>query len=232
MFAYFLSIAGTGTSRSDAAGCRALSRSLPVASIPGLKGGLLFVPGEAEDRHLQIVSAPALVVELWFDMLADLEGFAAWDGMMEWLALAGVDGRPEGIVTEQAMALRALPMHVRRSLAPGEEGFSYVVSYEGEAEDEGRWIHHYLSSHVPLLSTLPGLRDGDVCTRVTWNSPVRAGWRRGAALLRNRVTFDDGEALTAALHSPVRDALGRDSTRFPPFSGHAPHVPMHSYALA
>ncbi|MFW7267712.1 hypothetical protein ACMAUO_07035 [Gluconacetobacter sp. Hr-1-5] len=232
MFAYFLSIPGTGSSMSGAAGCHVLSRSLTVSSVPGMKGGLLFVPGEAEDRHLQSASTPALVVELWFDALADLELFAAWDGMTEWLALADIDSGPERIVTEQAMALRALPMRTRRSLEPEEAGFSYVVSYEGEAEDEIRWINHYLSSHVPLLSTLPGLRDGDVCTRVTWNSPMRAGWKRGAALLRNRVTFENAEALTAALHSPVRDELGRDSMRFPPFSGHAPHVPMHSYALA
>jgi hypothetical protein len=44
---------------------------------------------------------------------------------------------------------------------------------------------------------------------------------------RNKVVFDSPEALTAALHSPVRHEMRADFNAFPPFSG-----PVRHYAMA
>lgn len=45
---------------------------------------------------------------------------------------------------------------------------------------------------------------------------------------RNKVVFDDTDALMAALASPVRDAMRRDFLALPPFSGTTPHFAMRS----
>jgi hypothetical protein len=45
-------------------------------------------------------------------------------------------------------------------------------------------------------------------------------------MLRNKVVFDDADALTAALNSPVRHDMRADYLRFPAFSGTVTHFPM------
>jgi hypothetical protein len=43
---------------------------------------------------------------------------------------------------------------------------------------------------------------------------------------RNKVVFDDAEALTAALNSPVRHEMRADFANFPAFTGPVSHFPM------
>ena len=88
---------------------------------------------------------------------------------------------------------------------------TYLVSYEGEADDLNAWHAHYLESHTRHVAMLPGLRELEVYTRVDWVSGQP--WSRLNYMQRNNVAFDDAEAFEAALRSPVRQAIRADFKR-------------------
>jgi hypothetical protein len=48
---------------------------------------------------------------------------------------------------------------------------------------------------------------------------------------RNKIAFDNADALEAALSSPVRQAIRADVQRFPPFAGPTRHAPMSTRLL-
>ena len=106
----------------------------------------------------------------------------------------------------------------------GQPYCTYLVAYEGPAEDEAAWHAHYLAHHPPLMARLPGICELEIYTRVDWVAPP--AWRRAHCMQRNKVAFDSPEALTAALHSPVRQAMRADYARLPPFSGAVRHFAM------
>ena len=101
---------------------------------------------------------------------------------------------------------------------------TYLVAYEGRAEDEKAWHAHYLAHHPPLMARLPGIRELEICMPVDWRSAP--GWQRAECMQRNKVAFDSAEALTAALHSPVRVEMRQDFASLPRFTGRVTHYPM------
>jgi uncharacterized protein (TIGR02118 family) len=101
---------------------------------------------------------------------------------------------------------------------------TYLVAYQGPAEDEAAWHAHYLADHPPLMARLPGIRELEVYLPLTWRCPPRLTPRRH--LQRNKVAFDSPEALSAALASPVRAEMRASYARLPLFSGRVTHYPM------
>jgi uncharacterized protein (TIGR02118 family) len=187
-----------------------------LAAIPKLAKALVHSRASADDPYLKDDKPPQLVLQLYFAELPDLE--AACDHVValasgEFSALANAD------VTQQAMTAQAF--HVPE---PGQPGFTYLVAYEGEAEDLNAWLGHYLDSHIPTMSCFPGLRELEVYTRLDWVSALP--WRRVNFMQRNKVAFDSADALTAALHSPVRHEMRADFKAFPPFTGPVTHFAM------
>ena len=186
-----------------------------LAAIPKLTKALVHSRASADDPYLKDDKPPQLVLQLYFAALPELEAagrhVAALAG--EFPALAKAD------VTAQAMTARTFPVP-----EPGQPGCTYLVAYEGESEDLNAWLGHYLDSHIPTMARFPGLRELEVYTRLDWVSALP--WRRVNFMQRNKVAFDSAEALTAALHSPVRHEMRADFAAFPPFTGPVTHFAM------
>lgn len=198
-----------------------------VAATPGLARGLIYTPAQTHDPYLDDGRPPALALQLYFPDIAALEAALAQDGYLQ--ALVERDALPSlhgAAVTQQAMLARAFPVPDARSDggAPGAPGCSYLVTYEGVAADRNAWVAHYIESHTAIMARFPGIREVEVCTRLDWCGFLP--WPRADAMLRNKVVFDDADALTAALNSPVRHDMRADFRRFPAFTGTVTHFPM------
>jgi hypothetical protein len=198
-----------------------------LQGTPGLRRALVHVAAErANDPYLDDGTPPALVLQLYADDLPALEAAAGRDGRLQALAsreafpdLAACDG------TQQAMLVRAFPVpDPAIKAAPDGAYCTYLVGYEGEAEDLNLWLDHYLSRHTEHMAHFPGIRELEVYTRLDWVGFLP--WKRIAFMQRNKVAFDSVKALSEALHSPIRHEMRADYRAFPPFSGPVTHFPM------
>ncbi|WP_175717471.1 ethyl tert-butyl ether degradation protein EthD [Burkholderia anthina] len=195
-----------------------------LRAAPGLKRLVVHRPvALAADRADPVARppSPACVLQGYFAELGALEAAlaptgAAYACMVRWQAAARR-------VAQQAMAVRRIPV---AGAGAGARSCTFLVSYEGEAEDPNAWLSHYLDHHPPLMAQLPGIRAIEIYTRVDYRSALPAP--RAHAMQRNKVVFDDAGALAHALASPVRLLMRRDFDALPPFSGATPHFPMAS----
>jgi hypothetical protein len=107
--------------------------------------------------------------------------------------------RPDG-ATQQAMLVRryTVPDPTFRTL-PGDQPCTYLVAYEGEADDLMAWLTHYIADHPPIMARFPGIRQIEIYTCIDWCGGLP--WPRVAHMQRNKVVFDNQAALTAALNS-------------------------------
>jgi hypothetical protein len=216
---------------------RSAASALPAAELDKLNGVLRATPklekalvhtsSSAEDPYVKDGPSPSLVLQLYFNELPDLEAALSRAGHLgaltsrcEFPALAAAD------VAQQAMLVRpfAVPDPGFRTSA-GEPHCTYLVSYEGEAEDLNAWHAHYLEHHTRHMAMFPGIRELEVYTRLDWVSLIP--WRRLNFMQRNKVVFDGTAALRDALNSPVRHDMRADFKTFPKFSG-----PNNHYAMA
>jgi hypothetical protein len=181
---------------------------VPLQPFPCSKA-LLHVPSRAQDPYLDDGAAPASVMQLYFDTLPALEGTAS--------------RMPRGVA--EAMAVHRFPVPDPSIRNP----CTYLVTYEGPAEDEAAWHAEYFAHHPRLMAALPGIRDLEIYLPVNWRCPARL--ERVRSLQRNKVAFDSAEALTAALGSPVRKEMRRHYNALPPFSGRVTHYAMTTSVL-
>jgi uncharacterized protein (TIGR02118 family) len=197
-----------------------------VRTLPNLSKALIHTSSTASDPYVKDEGPPDLVLQLYFDALPELEA-ATSHGSLQALAsgerfptLAGAE------IAQQAMLVRtfAVPEPAFAN-ANGAPYCTYLVSYEGEAQDLNAWLAHYLESHIPHMRRFPGLRELEVYTRLDAVSALPWPWLN--YMQRNKVAFDSPEALTHALHSPVRHEMRADFKTFPPFTG-----PVRHYAMA
>ena len=100
---------------------------------------------------------------------------------------------------------------------PGEPWCTYLVHYPGPAEDIGAWLAHYLANHTRIMATFPAIREIEVCSRIDWCGALP--WPRVDHMQRNKVVFDDGAALKAAMTSSVMQDMRADFHTLPPFDG-------------
>ena len=192
-----------------------------LRSTPGASSVLLHTPGATSDPYLDDGAPPPLALQVFFPAAEALEA-----------ALGGHLGRlpdllPGATAVQQAMVARRVPVPGQGAGAALQ--CTYLVSYEGEADDPGAWLDYYLRHHTPLMARFPAVRRVEVYSRMEWaGGPA---WPRATAFQRNKVVFDDAHALRAALNSPVRHAMRNDFARFPPFSGRNTHFPMTTRVL-
>jgi hypothetical protein len=197
-----------------------------VAGTPGLRQGLIFTPSSTSDPYLHDGTPPLLALQLYFDDIAVLEAALTSDGYLH--GLVSRDALPslaDAAATQQAMLVRrfGVPDPVFRT-PPGEFPCTYLVAYEGEAEDLNAWHSHYIADHPPIMARFPGIRQVEVYTRIDWCGSLP--WPRVEHMQRNKVVFDSPAALTAALNSPVRHEMRAAFGRFPVFTGPVTHFPM------
>ena len=214
-FGLFLTAERGGHAYSEA-DVAVIARGLP--GIQGLLRTHIYTPASASDPYLDDGAPPPLMLECAFETIEALEAALAADG-----ALARQFG---SAMSQQAMLLRDFPVP---NAPPGETCCTYVVTYEGEAEDANAWLSHYLAHHPVIMARFPGIRAIMVASRIDWCSGV--GWPRETALQRNRVVFDDPVALDAALASPVRHEMRADFHALPPFHGRNTHYAMNTRTI-
>lgn len=202
-----------------------------VAGVPGLQRGLIFTPWDIGDLYFDDGLPPQLALELYFDDIAALETALGKDGALQALARPGtLPSLADGIVEEQAMLARTYPVpDPSFRTPPGQPHCSFLVHYPGQAEDLNRWLIHYLANHTRIMATFPDIRQIEICTRLDWCSEMP--WKRVAYMQRNKVVYDDGQALQKAQKSPILQEMRADFHSFPPFTGNNVHYPMATTAI-
>jgi hypothetical protein len=194
-----------------------------IAAAPGVQQGLIYTPSSTQDPYLNDGAPPELVVQLYFANIAELETALA-DRLQELTAI-GADA------TQQAMLVRRYPVPdpVFRT-PPGELPCTYLVAYEGEAENLTAWLEHYIADHPPIMARFPGIRQIEVYTCIDWCGGLPVP--RVTHMQRNKVVFDSQAALTAALNSPVRHEMRAAFHHFPSFTGPITHFPMATHIIS
>jgi uncharacterized protein (TIGR02118 family) len=173
---------------------------------------VVHTPASARDPFLRDGAPPALVVQAYF---ADRVALEAGIAVLE--RIFGSEAQCE------AMTVRRFPV-----AAPGAGGCSYLVAYAGPADNPAAWHAHYNARHAPLMAELPGIRELEVYAPVEWR-PAAGAWQAVRSLQRNKVVFDNPQALEAALQSPVRAKMRADFATFPHYRGEVTHYPMLSF---
>jgi hypothetical protein len=193
-----------------------------IAVTPGLRQGIIYTPSSTSDPYLNDGPPPELALQLYFDDIVELEVAIASGGHLHELA-----GLPAEGATQQAMLVRRHPVPdpVFRT-PPGERPCTYLVAYEGTADDLPAWLAHYVADHPPIMARFPSIRQIEIYTCMDWCGGLP--WPRAAHMQRNKVVFDSQAALTAALNSPVRHEMRASFNRFPPFTGPVTHFPMET----
>ena len=92
--------------------------------------------------------------------------------------------------------------------APRDPYCTYLVSYEGEAEDLNAWHAHYLAKHTAHMASFPGIRELEVYTRLDWVSVAAMAARELHATQQGRVRQPRGADAGAAFAGAARDAGG------------------------
>jgi uncharacterized protein (TIGR02118 family) len=219
---------GEGGHTRDAFDRSDISRLQSAAcEVAGLCRFVLHLPAVQDDRTEGAhTSAPFCVTQWYFDDLELLETALQRGGAIQTAADSIVDRAGHCTLRQQAMAVRKFSTPHQQASRISEERCTYLVSYEGEADDFNAWLTHYMTHHPPLMTKLPGIRELEIYTRIDYRSGL--GHAPASAMQRNKVVFDDVAALNAALASPVRARMKQDFDSFPPYSGAAPHYPMRS----
>ena len=199
-----------------------------VAATPGLRDARIFTAGNTTDPYLDDGPPPRLGLQLYFDDVMALEAALWRDGHLQALieqSENGLASLQQADVTQQAMLVRRFPVADATFRTPQDElPCTYLVAYEGEAEDLNIWHAFYLTDHPPIMARFPGIREVEIYTRIDWCGFLP--WRRVEHMQRNKVVFDTPSALTAALSSPVRHEMRAAFRNFPAFTGPITHFPM------
>lgn len=204
--------------------------AIRLNNVDGLRRALMHTPSSANDPYLKDEDAPPLALQLYFDNLAALEAAAAPDGALQSLAeRRAFPWIRDAHLSQQAMVVRRFPVAAPADASRSTPHCTYLVAYEGAPRDYSAWLGHYLTSHIPLMQRMPGIRELEVYTCLDWISALPA--QRDNAVQRNKVVFDDNGALSAALQSPIRHEMRRDFEASPPFDGHNVHFPMTSHTV-
>lgn len=197
-----------------------------LRATPKLAKALLHTPASTRDPYVQDGPSPSLILQLYFANLPDLEASASRSGYLQALTSCNnFPGLAQAEASQQAMLVRPFAVSdPALQTPPGEPYCTYLVSYEGEAEDLNAWHAHYFENHTRHMAMFPGIRELEVYTRLDWVSMPQ--WRRLNFMQRNKVAFDNPAALKAALNSPVRHEMRADFKTFPTFTGPNNHFAM------
>ena len=203
-----------------------------LRGCPALIEGHVMTPAHAHDPHYaaELHTSPALVLQLEFAEIADLEKSLRPHGYLQTLASPDMLPSLEGATaSHHAMLTRRYPVAEPVKGERPDGLLSYLVEYEGPAKDENAWHLFYVEGHPPLLAKFPGIRKIEIYTPAVVISDLPFAVRK--TMQRNKTVFDSAEAMNAAMASPVRAALRRDFHNFPAFEGAAAHYPFRTISV-
>jgi hypothetical protein len=196
-----------------------------VDATPALRRARLYTPECANDYYTQDGASPIFAMQLDYNTLLDLEAPIAAGGNLQALATAILPSLAGCRVEQQAMLRRPFPVADAQPHVPeGALPCQFLVHYPGQALDFDKWINYYLTHHPQIMFDFPGVREIEIFTRVDWLDAMP--WTRVHYMQRNKLMFDSAQAITAAMHSPVRHVMRKDFEQFPPFDGSNIHHPM------
>lgn len=192
-----------------------------LGGLAGIAKAHIYQPAVASDLYTDDGTGPIFGFQLYFDRIEDLETAVGPRGAVKKMA-GGLPSLARAQASQQAMLNRQFPVPEEKPFPS--EACSYLVHYPGPARDLNEWLAYYLEHHPTIMARFPAIREIEILTRIDWIDAMP--WRRVHAMQRNRVMFDRAEALTAALHSPVRHEMKADFAQFPTFEGGNFHYPM------
>jgi len=101
-------------------------------------------------------------------------------------ALVKLTGLKECELTQQVMAVRRFPVPDPGTQPADDPRCTYMVSYEGPAEDLNAWLGHFIYSHPPIMARFPGIREIEIYTRMDYRGslPVAAAQQSGLRFAR------------------------------------------------
>lgn len=197
-----------------------------LAGLPGLAGAFVLTPAApAGDQPFAADGrGPALALQIDCVDAAALAALLGPDSALG--GLAALSSLAGARLTHQPMARRAFAVADSAfRTPPGARPCTFLVQYQGRADDLPAWLDHYDANHPPIMVRFPGIRAVSTFRPVDgWTSALPFG--RGTAMQRNTVAFDSVPALVAALGSPVMDDMRADAATFPPYAPRAIHHPM------
>lgn len=203
-----------------------------VRGCPEMVEGHILTPAQAEDPYFaDTTGSPFLILQLEFREISALENCLRREGYLACLAdpefLPSLGHAKPG---QQAMLTRRYPVADAKVATPDGSTLSYWVEYPGPAEDENAWHDFYVNHHPQLLAKFPGIRRIEIYTPAFAicgiGLPVRP------SMQRNKTVFDSAGAMTAAMKTPVRDALRKDFHKFPPAQGVGLHFPFRTVSCS
>ncbi len=197
-----------------------------IRPTPALKRGLFYLPATANDYYTDDGASPRFALQLYYDDLETLEKTICAGGHLQQLTDTALwVGLSDLRITHQVMYARDYTLAKAVKHTESDEPLcSYLVHYPGKADDLNEWLNYYLDHHPQILRTFPGLREIEVYTRVGWRDALP--WEPVNYMQRNRLIFDNANALEAALNSPIRHESRADFEKLPPFTGSNVHFPM------
>jgi hypothetical protein len=227
-FCVFLSAESSNASEFDS--CMAAQKLTELFKRDSPSAGVvLHAPASlsSRDPYLEAEAPPICVVQFYFDSIESMESELTTAGKIQEYAY-WLEKRSTGEVTcrHQAMAVRSYRAPACALNASALSPHTYLVQYDGSAEDNAVWLTRYVAQHPPIMVTLPGAYSVEVCSRIDYCSSLDMS--RMHSLQRNKVVFIDADALEKSLNSTVRHELRRDFESLPAFDGRAPHFPMQS----
>lgn len=192
-------------------------------TLPGLANLYSFTQADGGyDPVLKDEHPPLLVLLAMFDdkdtlhhAISSAEYNSACEILMS-LKVTGLRLLQEALLFEPFLSSETLN---------GKADLSYLVNYQGPAENESEFLQYYRAHHPAILMEFPDIRRVELGTPVEWSASNNIECAK--RMLYCEVSFDSIDKLNNALGSEKRLELRKDYECFPPFSGEVTHFPMH-----
>jgi EthD domain len=196
----------------------------------GIEQGWIMTPAHRKSSQASdTAGSPRLVVEIDFSNPLSLQAIlmksAAGDDFLS--CFSSLRGFAEDTIVYQTMARRHAFSPDQRICTGSNTPCTYLVQYPGRADNLDAWLDYFDRVHSPILARLPDVR-AVTSFRPVAGSTTSLPWRPGHAMQRNKVVFDDVDALEAALASPELAEVRADAARFPSYAPGPTRHAMHT----
>ena len=157
-----------------------------IAATPDLRQALIFTPASTSDPYSTTGAAAA-----WTATLLRRHRIAGSRGGGERSSAGACGARHPGVTERRernAAGDAGAPLCGSRSdisYFAGEAPCTYLVAYEGEAEDRAVWLAHYIADHPPIMARFPKIRQIEIYTCIDWCGSLP--WPRVRHMQRNKV---------------------------------------------